>query len=101
MFLLSTIVLPFAGILKLICLDMCIIFLFVSVIVLFVYNSDRNGTAATPGKELFMINIYRFQLLFFVIGKFVWDVLAVPNPPLLLYFFSVNNIMMCSEICLS
>ena len=45
-------------ILRLIRLDMCIIFLFVSVIILFVYDSDRYGTAATFGKELFMITIY-------------------------------------------
>ena len=45
-------------ILRLIRLDMCIIFLFVSVIILFVYDSDRYGTAATSEKELFMITIY-------------------------------------------
>ena len=80
---------------RLICLDMCIIFLFFSVIILFVYDSDRYGTAATSGKELFMRALYGFQSLLFVIGGFVWDVLAVPVPPLLLYFFSVSNIMIC------
>ena len=48
-------------ILRLTRLDMCIMFLFVSVIILFVYDSDRYGTAATSGKELFMINIILFQ----------------------------------------
>ena len=39
-------------ILRLICLDMCIMLLFVSVTILFVYDSDRYGTAATSEKEL-------------------------------------------------
>ena len=88
-------------ILSLIRLDMCIIFLSVSVIILFVYDSDRYGTAATSGKELFMITIYLFQSLLFVIGGFVWYVLAAPYPPLFLYFFIVNNIIICSEISFS
>ena len=88
-------------ILRLIRLDMCIIFLSVSVIILFVYDSDRYGTAATSGKELFMITIYWFQSLLFVIGGFVWYVLAAPYPPLFLYFFIVNNIIICSEISFS
>ena len=73
-------------ILRLICLDMCVIFLFVSVIKLFVYDSDRYGIAATSGEELFMKTIYELQLWHFIIGGFVWDVLAVPDQPLLLYF---------------
>ena len=77
---------------------MCIIFLFVSIIILFVFKSDRYDRS---GKELFMITIYGFQLLLFVIGGFVRDVLAVPDPPLLLYFFSVNNIMIYSEVSFS
>ena len=56
---------------------MCIIFPFVSVIILFVYDSDCYGTPATSGKELFVITIYGFQSLLFVIGGFVWDVLAI------------------------
>ena len=88
-------------ILRLICLDTCITFLFVSVIILFVYDGDRYGTAATPGKELFMTTFYGFQSLFLVIGGIVWDVLAAPDPPPFLYFFSVNNIMTCSEVSLS
>ena len=80
---------------------MCIIFLFVSVIILFVYDSDRYGTAATSGKELFMRALYGFQSLLFVIGGFVWDVLAVPVPPLLLHFFSLSNIMICLELSFS
>ena len=48
-----------------------------------------------------MVTIYGFQLLLFVIGGFVRDVLAVPDPPLLLYFFSVNNIMIYSEVSFS
>ena len=84
--LLSTIILPFAEILRLIFLDMNIILLSASVIILFVYDSDLYGTAATPGKELLMITIYGFQSLLFVIGGFVWDNLAVSDPPLLLYF---------------
>ena len=86
-FLLSTIILPFAEILSLICLGMCIIVLFVSVIILFVYDTDRYGTAATSGKELFEITIYELQSLLFVIRGFAWDALAVPDPPFLLYFF--------------
>ena len=42
---------------RLIRLDMCLVFLFASVIIVFVYDSDRYGTAATSGKELFMINL--------------------------------------------
>ena len=80
---------------------MCVMFLFVSVIILFVYDSDPYGTAATSGKELFMTTIYGFQSLPFVIEEFVWDVLAVPDPPLLLYSFSVNYIMICSEVSFS
>ena len=85
-------------ILRLIRFDMCLIFLFVSVIIVFVYESDRYGTAATSGKELFIITIYWFQSLLFVIGGFVWYILAVPYPPRFLYFFTVNNIKFCSEI---
>ena len=85
-------------ILRLIRFDMCLIFLFVSVIIVFVYESDRYGTAATSGKELFIITIYWFQTLLFVIGGFVWYILAVPYPPRFLYFFTVNNIKFCSEI---
>ena len=76
---------------------MFVIFLFVSVIILFVYDSDRYGTAATSGEELFMTTIYGFQLLLFVEG-FVWGVLAVPDPSLLLCFFSVKNIIIFSEV---
>ena len=71
---------------RLICLDMCIIFLFVRVTILFVYDSDRYGTAPKSGMELFMTTTYGFQSLLFVIGEFFWDALAVPDPPLLLYF---------------
>ena len=88
-------------ILRLIRLDMCIIFLFVSVIVFFVYDSDRHGTAATSEKELFMITIYWFQSLLFVIRWFVWYVLAVPDPPLLFYFSIVNDIIISSEVSFS
>ena len=80
---------------------MCIIFLFVSVITPFVYDSNRYGTAEMSGKKLFMRTIYGFQSLLFVIGGFVWIVLAVPDPPFLLYFFSVSNIMICSELSFS
>ena len=44
---------------RLIRLDMCLVFLFASVIIVFVYDSDRYGTAATSGKELFMVTIYK------------------------------------------
>ena len=88
-------------ILRLICLDTCIIFLFFSVVILFIYDSDRYGTAATSGKELFMINIYGFQSLLCEIGGFVWDVLAVPDPPLVIYSFSINNIIVCSKVSFS
>ena len=88
-------------ILRLIRLDMCIIFLFVSAIIIFVYDSDRYGTAATSGKGLFMITIYGFQPFLFLIGVFFWYVLAVLDPPLTLYFFPVNNIIICSEVSFS
>ena len=88
-------------ILRLISLDMSITFLFVSVIMLFVYDSDWFGTAATSVKELFMITFYGFQSLLFLIGRFVWYVLAVPDPPLALYFFTVNNVIICSEVSFS
>ena len=71
---------------------MCIIFLLVNVIVLFVYDSDQYVTAATSGMELFMTTIYGFQSLLFIIGRFICDFLAVTDPPLLFYFFSVHNI---------
>ena len=71
-------------ILRLICLGKCIIFLFFSVVILFIYDSDQYETAATSGKELFMITIYGFQSLLCEIEGFVWDVLAVPDPPLLI-----------------
>ena len=74
-------------ILRLIRLDMCIIFLFVSVIIAFVYDSDRYGTAATFGKEFFMITTYWLHSLLFVIGGFVWYVLTVPAPPLFYIFY--------------
>ena len=80
---------------------MSIIFLFVSVIMLFVYDSDWYGTAATSGKELLMITFYGFQSLLFLIGGFVWYVLAVSDPPLVLYFFTVNNVIIFSEVSFS
>ena len=49
---------------------MCLVFPFVSVVLAFVYDSDRHGTAAASGKKLFMITIYWFQSLLFVIGGF-------------------------------
>ena len=36
-------------------LDKCLVFLSASVIIVFVYDSDRYGTAATSEKELFMV----------------------------------------------
>ena len=80
---------------------MCIIFPFDSVIILFVYDSDRHGTAAISRKKLFMITIYGFHLLLFVIGEFVWYVLAVPDPLFFYIFFSVNKVMVCSEVSFS
>ena len=77
---------------------MSIIFLFVSVIILFVYDSDRYEAAATSGKELYMTTIYVFQSLPFVMGGSVWDILAVPGPPPLLFSFRVNNIVICSKV---
>ena len=74
-------------ILRLICLDMRITFLFVSVIILFVYDSDQYGTAAAFGNELLMATIYWFQSFLFVIQGFVQDVLTIPDPPLFLHFF--------------
>ena len=74
-------------ILRLIRSDMCIKFLFTSVIILSVYDSDWYETAATSEMELFMITIYGMSRLHFVIEGFVRYVLAVPDPPLLLYFF--------------
>ena len=80
---------------------MCIIFLFVSVIILLVYNNDQYPTAATSGKDVFMTSVYGFKSLLFVIGGFVWYVLAVIVPPLILYHFSVNNTIICSEVSFS
>ena len=83
------------------------IYIFVIVIIFFVYEDDRYGTAATygstakSGAELLLTIIYRFQSQPFVIGVLVWDVLAVPDPPVLLYYFSVNNIMVCSKVSFS
>ena len=48
-----------------------------------------------------MASIYDFQSLPFVIEGFVWDVLAVPDLLLLLYFFSGNNIMVSAEVSFS
>ena len=74
-------------ILRLIRLDICLVFLFVSVIIVFVYDSDRYKTAATERrKELFMITTYWFQLLLLLIEGFVWYVLAVPRSPLFYIF---------------
>ena len=53
------------------------------------------------GGELFMTTICRFQLLPFVIGGFAWNALAVLDPPVLLYVFSVYNIMIYSEVSFS
>ena len=80
---------------------MCIIFLFVRVLIFFVYDSNRYGTAAASGKEFSMASIYDFQSLPFVIEGFVWDVLAVPDLLLLLYFFSGNSIMVSAEVSFS
>ena len=65
---------------------MRVIFLFVSVILLFARDGDRYGTAATSVAELLETIINGLQSLLFVIGAFVWDVLAVPDPPLPLCF---------------
>ena len=88
-------------ILRLIRLDMCIIFLFVSVIILFVYDSDRYGTAATSGKELFMITIYWFQSLLFCSRGICLVCFRSPISTSFLYFFSVNNVIISSEISFS
>ena len=69
---------------RLICLNMGVIFLFVSVI-LFAYDSDQYGTAATSGEKLLMTIIYGFQTLSFTTVGFVWDVLAAP---IHLFFFT-------------
>ena len=76
---------------------MCAILLFVSVI-LFVYDSDQYGTAATSGEKHFMTTFYIFQSLPFAIEPFIWNVLAVTDPPFPLHFFTVDNIMVCSEV---
>ena len=83
-------------ILMLICLDIGATFLFVIVIILFIYDSGRYGTVAISGEQLFMTTIYGFQSLRFEVGGFVWDILAVPDPPFL-YSFSVTNIMVWLE----
>ena len=46
----------------------------------------RSVRAEQNRVELLMIIMYKFQSLHLVIGGFVWGVLAVPDPPLLLYF---------------
>ena len=57
------------------------------------------------GGQLVNHPFYDYHLLIsvvvFVIGGFVWYVLAAPYPPLFLYFFIVNNIIICSEISFS
>ena len=73
-------------ILRLICLDMFVIFLFVSVIMLFVYEK---------------LLLYTDSSCCLCSGGFVWDVVTVPDPPLLLYFSSVNNNMVFSELSFS
>ena len=60
----------------------------------------RSIRAEQNGVELLIVIIYKFQSLPLVIWGFVWGVLAVPDPPLLLYFFSVND-MVCSEVFFS
>ena len=49
-------------------------------------------------KGAFHESYLRIRIIAFVIGGFVWDVLTAPDPPLPLYFFSVNNIIMCTEV---
>ena len=51
-----------------------------------IYNSDLYAIAATSAAELLETIINGFQSLSFVIGVFVWDLLAVSDPPRLLYF---------------
>ena len=65
---------------------MGVVFLFVSVIIRFIYDSDQYGTAATCGEKILMTTTYGFQPLLFVMGGFVWDVLAVPDIPLFYIF---------------
>ena len=73
-------------ILMLICLDISATVLFVFVIILFIYDSGRYGTVAISGEQLFMTTIYGFQSLRFEVGGFVWDILAVPDPPFFIFF---------------
>ena len=65
---------------------MCVIFLFVSVILLFDCNGDRYRTAATSRVEVLEEIINELQSLLFVIGGFIRDVLVVQDPSLLLSF---------------
>ena len=57
-------------ILRLICLDMCIKFVFASVILLLFYDNDRYRTAATSGKELLMTTI---PVVVFCYRRFAWN----------------------------
>ena len=86
------------SIVRLIRLDMCTIFLFFSVIILFVYDIYRYGTAANVSKVAFNNN-YLFYSLLFAIGGFAWYDLAAPDP--LPCFLTVNNIIVCSEVSFS
>ena len=83
----------------LICLDMCVIILFVSRIILLVYDGGRYGTATTSSVEVLVTIINGFQSLPFSEGiclvcRSTWD---VKDPSLFLYFFSVNNIISLIE----
>ena len=83
---------------------MCIIFPFVSVVILFVYDSDRYGTGATSEEEFFHDNFLRIPVVaFWEIGEKLSRICLefVPNPPLPLYFFNVNNIIICLEVYFS
>ena len=85
-------------ILRLIPLDMCVMFLFVSVIIVFVYDCWHVWKGAF---YLFMITIYWFQSLLFCNRGICLVCFRSPISMSFLYFFSVNNIIVSSEISFS
>ena len=81
---------------RLICLDMCIIFLFVSVIVLFVYHLSI-WNCSNIWKGAFCENYLRISVAVFCNKWFCLGCFSSPRSTSSFIFFSVNNVMICSE----
>ena len=87
--------------LSLICLNMCVILLFIILIILFVYDGGRYETAATSGAELLVTIIHRFQSLPFVMGDSSGILQQSQIHLFCCSFFSVNNILVCLGVSFS